>query len=227
MVPLVTLSVWGVPARAVPAALGRMALDPLLLRRGPARFSRLLGTGRGRTFTVRDADPRHWALLTTWDDEAAATAFEDSATVRGWDRIAEERLHVVLRPLASRGRWAGREPFGEPVPRRVTGPVASITRARVRTRSLLTFHRAVPPVAVDLHQVGGLRLAIGIGEAPVGLQGTFSLWDDDAALQEFAHRRAAHAEVVRRTGAEGWYGEELFARFEVLGARGTLGSYRA
>lgn len=227
MVPLVTLSVWGVPARAVPAALARMALDPLLLRGGPARFSRLLGTGRGRTFTARDADPRHWALLTTWDDEAAAAAFEGSATVRGWERIAEERLHVVLRPLASRGRWAGREPFGEPVPRPVTGPVASITRARVRTRSLLTFHRAVPPVAADLHRVPGLRLAIGIGEAPVGLQGTFSLWDDDAALREFAHRRLAHTEVVRRTGAEGWYGEELFARFEVLGARGTLGPYRA
>jgi hypothetical protein len=77
-------------------------------------------------------------------------------------------------------------------------------------------------VSQDLHTVPGLRLAVGIGEAPIGLQGTFSLWEGSAALVEFAHRRAAHTEVVGRTAREGWYAEELFARFEVLQARGTF-----
>ncbi len=71
------------------------------------------------------------------------------------------------------------------------------------------------------NRVSGLRLAVGIGEAPVGLQGTFSLWSDAAALQEFAHRRPAHTAVVARTATEGWYAEELFARFAVLDVRGT------
>jgi hypothetical protein len=65
-------------------------------------------------------------------------------------------------------------------------------------------------------------LAVGVGEAPVGLQGTFSIWESAQALVEFAHRRSAHSQVVRRTALEGWYAEELFARFEVVALSGTF-----
>jgi hypothetical protein len=221
--PLVTLTLWGVGATGVVPAMLRMALDRRHLRGVPGlRFAKLLGTGDGRTFTVRDADPRHWGLLAVWEDPAAATAFTAAPTHRAWERFASERLQVALRPISSRGLWSGRRPFGDPVPRRVDGPVAALTRARIRARSTRAFWRAVPPVSQDLHTVPGLRLAVGIGEAPVGLQGTFSLWEGTGPLMEFAHRRPAHAEVVRRTAREGWYAEELFARFEVLEARGTF-----
>ena len=218
---VVTLHLWGVRAPAVPLALGRMALDRWLLRRQPAAFTRLLGTGHGRTFGLGDADPGHWAVLATWDDPGDTEAFERSATVRGWDRLSHERLVVRLRPLASRGRWGGRQPFGAPEPMPVDGPVASITRARIRARKARTFYRAVPPVAADVLTARGRRLAIGIGEAPVGLQGTFSLWDDVRGLTEFAHRRRPHREAIRQTALEDWYAEELFARFTVLAVEGT------
>jgi hypothetical protein len=78
-------------------------------------------------------------------------------------------------------------------------------------------------LSADLHAAAGLRLAVGVGEAPIGLQGTFSLWDSPAALTEFAYRRPAHVEAVRRTTEVGWYSEELFARFAVLGVEGTVG----
>jgi heme-degrading monooxygenase HmoA len=55
----------------------------------------------------------------------------------------------------------------------------------------------------------------------VGLQGTFSLWESASALKEFASAEA-HAAVVARTEPERWYAEELFARFAVVGSRGTL-----
>jgi len=221
--PLVTLTVWGVGPAAVAPAMLRMALDHRHLRhvRG-LRFAKLLGTGDGRTFTVRDADPLHWALLAVWDDAPAASAFATGPTHRGWGRLARERLHLSLRPLASRGLWSRREPFGNPVPRRVDGPVAALTRARIRAGSTRAFWRAVPPVSQDLHTVPGLRLALGVGEAPLGLQGTFSVWEGTGPLVEFAHRRAAHVDVVRRTALEHWYAEELFARFEVLDAQGTF-----
>ena len=68
----------------------------------------------------------------------------------------------------------------------------------------------------------GLLWAIGIGEAPVGLQGTFSLWESGRALRDFAYAGAAHREVVRLTAAERWYAEELFARFAVQAATGSV-----
>jgi hypothetical protein len=221
---LVTLHLWRVPRTAVPLAVARMALDRGRVRRTPGlRFAKLLGTGDGRTFTARDADVRRWALLATWADEDAARRFDERSPVaRAWEGLAEESFRADLRPTSSRGRWSGRLPFGEPEPRRDAGPVAALTRARLRPSRAAAFWRAVPPVSTDLHTHSGLRAAVGIGEAPIGLQGTFSLWADAAALRGFAHRSAAHLDAVRRTAEVGWYAEELFARFAVLRTTGTL-----
>jgi hypothetical protein len=78
-------------------------------------------------------------------------------------------------------------------------------------------------VSADLQRSPGLRFALGIGEAPVGLQGTFSVWDGDDALRSFAYDRAAHQRAIADTERLGWYAEELFARFRVLSATGTYG----
>ena len=224
--PIVTLHVWGVRATAIPLAFLHMATDRAALRRTPGlRFAKLLGTGDGRTFTMRDADLGHWGVLGTWAAPAAAEQFEDAPLVRSWNRLAHERLRVRLRPIASRGTWAGATPFGDPHPAPYDGPVAAVTRARIAPRHWVRFWRSVPPVSADLHRHpgSGLRLALGIGEAPVGLQGTFSLWESGAALTEFAHRRGPHAAVVRRTAEVGWYTEELFARLAVESVDGTFG----
>ena len=221
---LVTVHLWTVPRRAVPKALLRMGLDRNAVRRTPGvRFAKMLGTGDGRTFTARDADPLRWGLLATWTDGESARTFEQASPVaRAWRALAEETFRIDLRPTAARGQWSGREPFGDPTPVREDGPVAAITRARLTPRKAARFWSAVPPVSEDLHRSPGLRAALGIGEAPLGLQGTFSLWDSGAALRDFAHRGAPHVDVVRRTEQERWYAEELFARFAVLGSEGTL-----
>ncbi len=218
-----TLHLWGVPGRAVPRAVLRMAsVRPALARLPGLRFAKLLGTGDGRTFTVRDADPRRWGLLAVWDDEAAADALDGGPVTGSWRRIADEEWSVRLRPLAARGSWSGREPFGSPRPQRWDGPVAAVTRARLVLRRAARFWSAVPPVSADLHRAPGLRMAVGIGEAPLGLQGTFSVWDSSAALNAFAYDRPEHAAVVARTARERWYAEELFARLAVLSSRGTV-----
>jgi len=218
-----SMHIWRVPSSAVPRAFGHMALDRLRLRQQPGlRFAKMLGTGSGRTFTVRDADPHRWAALTVWDDETAAAAFDAGPVAASWRRIAAEEWTARLRPLASRGRWSRREPFGRPEPQPWQGPVAALTRARLVLRRAPRFWRSVPPVSADLHRTPGLLMALGIGEAPVGLQGTFSVWESTAALNRFAYARSPHVDVIRRTGTEGWYAEELFTRFAVLSSRGTL-----
>src|SRR4051794_34586007 len=152
--PFVTLHLWGVPAHRVPAAAGRMALDRRPVRQAPGlRFAKLLGTGSGRTFTHRDTDPRHWALLTVCDDQAAAAVLvRGGPTHRAWPRLPEAPLRVALGPLASRGRWSGRLPFGAPTPERYDGPVAALTRGRIRVLRTAMFWRAVPPVSASLHR---------------------------------------------------------------------------
>jgi hypothetical protein len=221
---LVTLHLWGVSRRHVPWALGRMALGRRALRTLPGlRFARLLGTSHGRSFTPSDADPRHWGLLTCWNTAAEATAFDDTSYAAGWDGHSDERLRLALQPLSSTGRWSGQEPFGPERPSADgSGPCAILTRARLVPKQAMTFWRAVPPVAASLPHSPGLRFARGIGEAPIGLQATFSVWDDLAAAKQFAYTTAAHREVVRQTPQAGWYAEQLFARFAVLDARGEV-----
>lgn len=221
---VVTLHLYGVGPAGVPGAVLRMGLDRRPLARTPGlNFWKLLGTGRGVTFTPSDADPRRWALFGVWDDAAALAAFERSSPVaRGWRALAEERCRIDLHPLRSKGRWAGREPFGAPKDTGWAGPVAAVTRARIRPAANRTFWRAVPPVTTDLHDAPGLVFSIGIGEAPIGLQGTFSIWRDAPALRAFAYRGTAHRSVIDRTATERWYAEELFARFGVLQVTGTV-----
>jgi len=60
-----------------------------------------------------------------------------------------------------------------------------------------------------------------IGRGPFVFQATFSLWASLPDAQGFAYREAQHAEAIRRTRAEGWYREELFARFNPIAAYGS------
>ena len=224
---LVTLHVWGVRGGRVPHALTAMARDRRPVAQAPGHtFHKLLGTGDGRTFTILDADPRRWALLVCWSDARAAEVFESSAVVRRWDRWSDggERLRLAMVPLASKGFWDGRQPFGDPAEAGGhTGPVVALTRARLRLRLTPTFWRAVPAVSARLRDSPGLVTSLGIGEAPLGRQGTFSLWQSQAALTDFAYGSAEHRAVVAKTRQLGWYSEELFARFAVVQAHGSLG----
>ncbi|WBB54219.1 monooxygenase [Verrucosispora sp. WMMD573] len=224
---LVTLHVWRIAPAAVGRALTRMAVDPRRLRALPGvRFGKLLGTGTGTGFGPGDADLTRWAALTVWDSPAAAARFVDSPVARAWSGLAHAGVRLDLRPLTSRGEWSGRRPFGAPAGGRVTGPVLALTRARLRPTRALTFWRAVPPVAAALHAAPGLLARFGVGEAPLGWQGTVSVWRDPADLVAFAYRHPQHRAAITRTETQRWYAEELFARFEVrdvVGDRTVLG----
>jgi heme-degrading monooxygenase HmoA len=220
--PTVRLDVWGVSGINVARAFTRMGVQRRAVKQLVGlQFAKLMGTGSGETFTMRDADPKHWALLTTWVDDEHARAFDRSRVARTWNRTADEHLSITMQPLVSRGKWSGREPFAGPDTKAAPGPVAAITRARIKPQMWTKFWSAVPPVSLDLRNDPGVVFTLGIGEAPVGLQGTFSIWRDAKAISDFAYRRPAHAEVVRKTHELDWYAEEMFTRFQVLDVTGT------
>lgn len=222
--PLVTLHVWRVPRRALGGALLRMALDPRRLRALPGvRFGKLLGTGTGTGFGPGDADLTRYAAVVAWDDPAGGDLGRVAAA---WAALATESARLELSPLTSRGSWSGRTPFGAPNGGRTDAPVLALTRARLRPARALTFWRAVPPVARELAAAPGLLARFGIGEAPIGWQGTVTLWRSEAELTGFAYRQPEHRAVIARTPAARWYAEELFARFavrDISGDKAVLG----
>ncbi|MGI5237156.1 monooxygenase [Dactylosporangium sp. CA-139066] len=213
-----------------------MAVDRRKIRKN-ADFAKLLGTGRGSDFGVGAADLTRWAALIVADRAVIPP-------MRG----ARASCTLTLEPIASRGTWSRSAPFTPINPEKSgmddggereirkgdkgeeeeqgrrgggdSGPVAVLTRARLRPRQAVAFWRAIDPVARSLRDAEGLYCAFGVGEAPVGFQGTVSVWRSAADVVRFAYRRPEHAAVVQRTAAQRWYAEELFARFRVLGIDG-------
>ncbi|OLB81199.1 MAG: monooxygenase [Actinobacteria bacterium 13_2_20CM_2_71_6] len=231
----VCLHVWRVPPARVPAALWRMATEPRRLRHAPGvSFAKLLGTARGSRFGPTRADPTRWAALTV--------ATERPGFAR-WDRIAVAGCRLDLRPLSSRGTWSGRAPFdadrapagapdggsagapaggpeSDPDGWPDDGPVLVLTRARLRATRAASFWRAIGPVAAALPDSPGLLAAFGIGEAPLGWQGTVSVWRSTPDLVRFAYRHPEHRRAIARTATVNWYAEELFARFAIVDVQG-------
>jgi hypothetical protein len=224
---VVTLHVWRTPRTALHRALWRMAVDRRRLRGTTGvSFAKLLGTGRDLRFGPGDADLGRWAALIAWTDPDAAAGFDATPVGRSWAALAEQSCRLTLRPITSRGSWAGRDPFSPEQPANGDGPVLVLTRARLRPRQAATFWRTIPTVAAALPGAPGLHAAFGIGEAPLGWQGTISVWRAAADLIGFAYRQPEHRAAVTATPVRRWYAEELFARFAVLdivGARELLG----
>ncbi len=214
---------WRVSRRDIFWAVLRMALDRRALRRNPnISFWKLLGTGKGETFTPRDADPRRWGLILNIE-EGSLEEFENSKLMRRWNERALDRFEALLKPIAVHGKWSRRNPFkSEIAPIDWNGKVVAITRARIKWRKNFLFWRSVPPVTLSLKSAPGLIGAIGIGEAPIGLQGTFSIWEDPKTISYFAYRGEAHKEVIAATAREKWYAEEMFGRFALINSSGVL-----
>jgi hypothetical protein len=213
---------WKIEKNSLPFAFFSMARDRGRLRRSRGvHFAKMLGTGTGENFTPSDADLSRWGTLVIID-EAQLDAIDNNSVIKGWNKRSTNEVRLVLDPIAAHGLWSGSNPFDWSHTPAADVKVVAITRARIKWLQNFRFWSAVPPVSAELHQSPGLIAAIGIGEAPIGLQGTFSLWENGKALRDFAYKGQAHQKAIEATAQYNWYAEELFSRFAVRHVRGQL-----
>jgi hypothetical protein len=192
---------------------------PLAGERG-LRFAKVLGSGHEGGFGLRPSASRQ-GVFAVFDDEDSATAFaERSPLVLEYADRCDEHCLIVLRAWSSRGSWAG-QPLPVSMDEPAAGtPVASLTRASIRLQRAARFWRRAPAAQAALDEAPGCRLAVGLGEAPLLRQCTFSVWDDVAAMDAYA-RSGAHAQAIRAARIEQHFSESMFVRFGVLAMRGS------
>ena len=196
-----------------------------LARRPMARtpgigFWKLCGSGTGEGFTPKP-NLSVYAILSTWPD--AATAQRETARGGGGqvDRPILNRFCAVAGKHPARGDWAGVQPFA-PRTTPASGPIAALTRASVRPRMAHRFWGRVPNISAVIGKDPSVLFKLGIGEKPFVHQVTFSIWPDTAAMNNFA-RTGPHAEAIQAVRRDGWFSEELYARFSCVSDRGTWG----
>ncbi|MDF2231524.1 spheroidene monooxygenase [Albimonas sp. CAU 1670] len=195
---------------------------PSLARAPGIGFRKLLGSGVGEGFTPRP-NWSVWAILAEWPDaERARAATARDAPFAAWRARAEESFSLVLAPLSRRGRWSGAAPFDPAqAPPAPPGPIAALTRATLRPRGLLRFWGREPAISAAIGANPDVLFKIGLGETPWLQQVTFSVWPDAAAMDRFARGGGPHAGAIAAARRNGWFAEELYARFAVVSRSGT------
>ena len=188
------------------------------------RMAKALGSGHHGGFGLRPSASRQ-GLFAVFASEVAADDFiERSTVVQTYRQRAGEFLVAKLRATSSRGAWGGASmavtaTAGANQATPTAGPVAALTRASIRPSKALQFWRHSPLSEAALAAAPGCRLAVGLGEAPVLRQATFSVWDDQAAMDAYA-RSGAHLDAIRSAQAGGWFSESMFVRFVPLSLQG-------
>lgn len=197
-------------------AFMQMGLARPLLKRLPGlRFYKMLGTGRGKIFSLRP-DWSRYAFLGVWESENAARDFLENSTFMGRYRThSNHQTSAILRTISAHGKWDGRNPF-LPAAFYTEGRIAILTRASIRPARLAAFWRQAASVNDKFAQTPGLLSSIGIGEAPFMRQATFSIWENLQQVKQFAYGENEHRRTIQRVRDEGWYSEELFARFAIV-----------
>ncbi len=202
-----------------PWGWGRIAFSRWLPQ--PARglrFIKTLGSGRDGGFGLLPS-PSHQGLFCLFDNDDSANEFIVSSTlVDRYRQSSDDCLLLTLRPSTARGSW-DRIAIA-PGPSVAAGaPVAALTRASIRPLAAANFWRYAPAAQASLSGAPGCELAIGLGEAPLLRQATFSLWRDADAMDAYA-RSGAHQQAIRAAWQQRFFSESMFVRFAPLSLRG-------
>lgn len=198
------------------------------------RFVKVMGSGHGGGFGLRPSSS-HQGLICLFEDQQHADTFCRGAEVQAYVQRAREYWLGMLAVTSIRGQWDqqswsvtpasclnvqpadGDEGALTPVAPQL---MAALTRGTIRPAKALSFWRYAAPAQVDLDHASGCQLAMGLGEAPLVRQCTFSVWDNTEAMVAYAHQ-GAHKVAIAAAAKHDYFSECMFARMRVLGMAGT------
>ncbi|GAB5564403.1 MAG: hypothetical protein Wins2KO_14660 [Winogradskyella sp.] len=203
-------------------ALGRMGRPPLLKSTIEGlSFWKALGSGSGNGFSIWP-DFSTFGLLTVFNSEHDAKAFLASHIMDEYTKDSENFSHLLMHTVKAHGEWSNQSPFESSATFDQSKPLAVITRATIKPKLAYKFWKYVPSVSKSMDGHKGLIYSKGIGEWPILMQATFSLWQKGEDMMAYAYKNQKHADMVKKTRELGWYSEELFSRFHPFEIQGDL-----
>jgi spheroidene monooxygenase len=186
------------------------------------QFVKIMGSGHGGGFGLRPSST-HQGLVLLLEDQRCARAFCESPELQAFVSRAREHWLGTLAVTSIRGQW-DQQSWGITPDERLSDtqesnlsrlPVAVLTRGSIRPAKAMAFWRYAPAAQAELGQATGCQLAMGLGEAPLVRQCTFSVWDDTASMVAYAHQ-GAHRQAIAAAARHDFFSESLFARLRVL-----------
>jgi hypothetical protein len=203
-------------------ALARMGRSPILQEKIEGlSFFKPLGTGSGNGFSIKP-DFSTFGFVAVFNSEEIAKEFLASDVLKEYTKSAISFSHILMHTVKSHGEWSKQNPFESSVEFDKTKPIAVITRATIKPKLAYQFWKNVPSVSKSMDNYEDLIFSKGIGEFPLLMQATFSLWANAEAMMKYAYQNPKHAEMVKKTRELNWYSEELFARFQPFYQEGNL-----
>ena len=196
----------------------RFPLGRFPLRKTPGlQFSKILGSGQNGGFGLKPS-ATHQGLLCSFDTEDNADQFLRSPIIQSYRDRAREIFTAKLQAYSSKGSWSGTTiPVDTSEPN--SGPIAALTRASIKPLKAREFWKRSPPAEGSLAHAQGCLLAVGLGEAPVFRQATFSIWESLDAMNAYA-RTGAHLEAIKASLHGGHFSESMFVRFKPIAYTG-------
>lgn len=183
------------------------------------RFFKILGSGRNGGFGLQPSATRQ-GLFCIFDTEPQADDFlQRSSVVANYKSHALEFFSAKLIAYSSKGSWSG-QTIAVNTEAPTSGPIAALTRASIRPEKAVAFWRNSPAAEMSLDEADGCLLAVGLGEAPIFRQATFSIWESLEAMNEYA-RTGAHLEAIKASLSGNHFSESMFVRFKPISPTGV------
>jgi len=183
------------------------------------QFFKVLGSGFEGGFSTKPSFHKQ-GLFCVFDSEQHATQFRTHSTlIQSYLKHSREFFAVTLNVFSTRGSWANTQ-LDITAKAPVSGPIASLTRASIRPLKANAFWKNAQPAEVSINQSEGVLLSAGLGEAPYLRQATFTIWEDEIALNAYA-QQGAHLAAIKAAYGQQYFSESMFTRFTPSEMAGT------